>query len=61
MKLASKKNSTFYITVNSKKNKILLTTSGFVTITKGNHNKSTTINPDVLEQNYVIPDNVSIG
>lgn len=60
MRLKNKENENFEITVNSKKNKIILT-KGFVIITSGTHHGSDKINPDILKDNYIIPENVSIG
>ena len=60
MKLKNKENEKIEIIVNSKKNKILLT-KGFVIITSGAHYGSDRINPSVLEDNYIIPKDISIG
>ncbi len=60
MVLRSKENSSFKITVNAKRNKILLT-RGFVTIIKGAHYGANTLHPDVLEDKYNLPKDVKIG
>lgn len=55
-----KKNSEYIIHVLSKKNKVLLNKHGMVIITKGNYCQSTTINPDVLKNDFIIPDDIII-
>ena len=47
------------ITVNSKKNKIIIT-KGFITITSNNYHTST-VRPDIIENEFKIPKHVSIG
>ena len=60
MELRSKENKSFVITVNSKRNKILLT-KGFVTIIKGAHYGANTDHPDILEEKYALPKDTIIG
>ena len=60
MVLRSKENNSFKITVNSKRNVILLT-RGFVTIIKGAHYGANTLHPDVLEEKYNLPADTKIG
>ncbi len=59
MKLLNKKHSNRWIKVLSNKNKIL-TKKGFATITATSEYVDQTIRADILEKNYIIPDNVQI-
>jgi len=60
VKLQSKKNKSDHITVNAKKNKILVN-KGFVRITKGTHYGHETIRPDLLEEYYQLPQNAKFS
>lgn len=60
MELVNKVKPEIKIKVNSKGNKILVTNS-FVVITDGSHYGSDRIRPDILEDNYILPENTIIG
>ncbi len=54
------KNKDFTIKVNTKGNRILVT-KGFVIITSGSHYGHDRVRPDVIENDFIIPENIQIG
>jgi hypothetical protein len=54
------KDKSYKIKVNSKKNKIIVS-KGFVIITSGTHYSANKVRADIIEKDYIIPDNVTIG
>lgn len=60
MELRNKEKSDYIIKVNSKGNKIIVS-KGFVILTSGSHYGSQKVRADIIENDYVIPKNVTIG
>jgi hypothetical protein len=54
------KDKKFEIKVNVKKNKII-ESKGFIVISKGSHYGHTRIRSDILEKDFIIPKNITIG
>ena len=60
MKLYKKKNNKEYITVSSKRNKILINKHGFVMITKGNYKQANIVSKEEIEREFIIPEGIII-